>query len=212
MFSRTLNVLCFCSKCKSKKQICKNCCLTCLPFNKSLLRTAFKSTTFLTTQWKENGAWKITCCNSFLLFLLFVGTWSHLQVFSAGFILFWQLCSKNDCSTSGTLSLLFLCFPMNGFFKCFDWCDFLFSLHSSSALEKNQEIEFERNKERFLFLKVTKLVLFWSSQIAIFIRKHWYKHKTLCYLCTLLVMHCWFGSYINTLALTLPLQSFLSVI
>ena len=30
----------------------------------------------------------------------------------------------------------------------------MLSFHSPDALEKNHEIEFERNKERFLFLKV----------------------------------------------------------
>jgi len=32
-------------------------------------------------------------------------------------------------------------------------------LLSASAVEKNQELEFERNKERFLFLKVIMLSL-----------------------------------------------------
>jgi len=39
--------------------------------------------------------------------------------------------------------------------------EFLFVLHLShsvSAVEKNQELEFERNKERFLFLKVATVL------------------------------------------------------
>ena len=31
-------------------------------------------------------------------------------------------------------------------------------MHSASAVQKNQELEFERNKERFVFLKVSTVL------------------------------------------------------
>ena len=52
---------------------------------------------------------------------------------------------------------------MHLFKKVFSFlCDVIF-FSSADALQKNQELEFDRNKERFLFLKVMLTVFFFSS-------------------------------------------------